>query len=96
MSESKSEYEKILAEIIKQINPDKITVASVSENRAFLQVVKDDITIVVNKEQGNSYAIFESKSLKLTIQDISISADTIDYWLYRFRDLLASRRILEV
>ena len=91
-----SKDEEILAEIIKRINPEKIILASVSENRTFLQIVKDSITITVNKEQSKSYAIFNGNGLELTIQDLSISPDVIDFWFYRFRDLLASRRILEV
>jgi len=87
--------DEILSRIIKRVNPEQIISASGLDYRLYLQMVKDGIKITISDEGRKSFIAFSYAGLELNLRNIEINEQTVDFWLYRFKDLLVSYKISE-
>ena len=95
MVEIENENEEILADIIKRIIPDKIIVATGFQHELDLKIKKENVTITVEKSEEKQLLCFEAPNVSLSLRNIKIDGHIIEFWYYRFKDLLASYEMVK-
>jgi len=94
MSSSKSTSEQLLADIIKKIKPDKVLEAIANPSYIHLRMIKGDVEITVH---DTIRALkFKTNDMELMLWHLKVTPEIVEFWYYRFQDLVVSRRITEV
>ena len=96
LKEKSKSPQEIASEIIKRINPEEVLEVLATGYEIKIEMRKEGITIKTHKTiAGTPWIELSDSGITLLVTD-DIIADSIEFWLDKFRDLLTAYKMKEL